>query len=90
MKRKIVMGLLVLGTIAGFGSGFARMCHGRHRGHEQFMDRVADECVQAARRADRQDREGRRPDGRGEDRGERWGRGDWGPADAHAGRPDPR
>lgn len=59
MIRKVVMGLLALGAIAGFGSGLARWHHMRHGGgRDQFMDRVAEQCVEAARRIDR--REGRR------------------------------
>jgi hypothetical protein len=79
MMRRVIMGLLVLGTVVGFGAGFARR-HMGHRGHEQLMDRVADECVDAARRADRRDREGRRPPDRRDER-----RGDF-----RAERPDPR
>src|SRR5687768_5468622 len=30
IRKKIVMGLLVLGVIGGFGSGIARLAHGRH------------------------------------------------------------
>lgn len=52
MKRKIVMGLLVLGTIGGFASGFASMrCHGRER-RQAFEDRVAETCVRAAKRVE--------------------------------------
>jgi hypothetical protein len=59
MMRRVVMGLLILGTIVGFGSGIARRVHGHHRNHDRFMDRVADECVDAARRADRRERDTR-------------------------------
>ena len=54
MRRKIVMGLLALGAVAGFGAGFARMgyWHGRH--HDHFERRVADVCVEAALRATKQ------------------------------------
>lgn len=63
MKRKIVIALLALGTLVGFGSGFARMHHGRHGRHDRFMDQVAERCVDAARRLDA--REGRRGPERG-------------------------
>jgi hypothetical protein len=53
MKRKIVMGLLALGTIGGFASGFASLrCHGQHR-RQAFEDRVAETCVRAAQRVER-------------------------------------
>ena len=52
MKRKVIMGLLALGTVGGFASGFASMkCHARNR-HEAFERKVADVCVRAAREAD--------------------------------------
>lgn len=54
MKRKIVIGLLAAGTIAGYAGGFASMrCHGKQR-REAFERRVAAVCVDAARDADRQ------------------------------------
>ncbi|NUO54779.1 MAG: hypothetical protein HOV80_38550 [Polyangiaceae bacterium] len=56
MKRKIVMGLLALGTIGGFASGFASMgCRAQHR-REAFENRVAETCVRAAKTVDREDR----------------------------------
>lgn len=30
MRRRIIMGLLALGTVAGFGSGIAHVVHARH------------------------------------------------------------
>lgn len=60
MMRKIVIGLLALGTIAGFGSGIAHWHHARHGGRDRFMDAVAERCVDAARRVDRRD--GRAPE----------------------------
>jgi len=65
MKRKIVIGLLALGTLAGFGSGIARIRHFHHGGRDRFMDQVAERCVDAARRLDRRAdraRERRAPD----------------------------
>jgi hypothetical protein len=52
MKRKVIMGLLALGTVGGFASGFASMkCHARNR-HDAFERKVADICVRAARDVD--------------------------------------
>jgi hypothetical protein len=54
MKRKIVIGLLALGTVAGFGIGIARLAGCRHHhgyGRHGFEQRVADICAQAALRA---------------------------------------
>lgn len=52
MKRKIIMGLLALGTIGGFASGFASMrCRAEHR-RQAFEDRVAETCVRAAQRVE--------------------------------------
>ncbi|MEO7112993.1 MAG: hypothetical protein ABI183_21320 [Polyangiaceae bacterium] len=52
MRRPFLMVLLALGTVAGFGSGFASM-HGCHRGGggSRFEQHVADVCYQAAQRA---------------------------------------
>ena len=30
MKRKVVIGLLALGTVLGYGAGFASLRHGKH------------------------------------------------------------
>jgi hypothetical protein len=53
MKRKLIIGLLALGTILGFALGFARVCgrhhHGWHR--QRFEQRVAEVCTQAALKA---------------------------------------
>ena len=65
MKRKIVIGLLALGTLVGFGSGIARMHHFRHGGRDRLMDQVAERCVDAARRLDR--KAGRAPDRRAQE-----------------------
>jgi len=54
IKRKIIMGLLAIGTIGGFASGFASMrCHGKHR-REAFQDKVAETCVRAAQRVEKE------------------------------------
>jgi len=55
IKRKIVMGLLVLGTIGGFAMGFKSLrggCHAQRTRHAQWEDRVADVCVRAAKNAE--------------------------------------
>lgn len=51
MKRKILIGLLTLGTIGGYGSAFACARHRAHARHEAFERHVADLCVNAAERA---------------------------------------
>ena len=51
MKRRLLIVLLTLGTIGGFGSGIASMrCHGNAR-RAAFERHVANVCVDAARRA---------------------------------------
>ncbi|MCC6214929.1 MAG: hypothetical protein IT376_08680 [Polyangiaceae bacterium] len=54
-KRKLLIGGLALGALAGFGAGFARLgacAHERHAHRRAaFEDRVADVCVRAAERA---------------------------------------
>ena len=54
MRRPFLMVLLALGTVAGFGSGFASMhaCHGS-RGGSRFEQHVADVCADAVRRTER-------------------------------------
>jgi hypothetical protein len=57
--RKLLIVLLALGAIVGYGAGFARLFHhgfhhgpGHHafHGREHFEQRVADVCVEAAER----------------------------------------
>jgi hypothetical protein len=64
MRRGFWIALLALGTVLGFGWGFARLCgyghfgygHHAHRMHGQFgpggrlEERAADACVRAAER----------------------------------------
>lgn len=59
MGRKVLMVVLGLGVVAGFGSGFARLCYGGwgHHGpggrfdrHAEFERHVADTCADAALR----------------------------------------
>ena len=59
MRRKLLMVLLGVGAIAGFGSGFARLAyggfgrfgHGDHFDrHSEFQRRVADACTESALR----------------------------------------
>jgi hypothetical protein len=48
MKRRILIIVLGLGTIAGFGSGIASAVH-HHRAHRAAFERhVADLCTDAA------------------------------------------
>jgi hypothetical protein len=51
MKRKILMIVLGLGAIAGFGTGFASLHH-CHAGRRAALERhVARVCLEAAREA---------------------------------------
>lgn len=58
MTRKLLMVLLGIGAVAGFGAGFARLCYGYgHHGrgdpfgrHAQLEQRVADACTESALR----------------------------------------
>jgi hypothetical protein len=55
MGRRILMVLLGVGAVAGFASGFARLCyggfgHGRWDRHAEFERRVADTCTESALR----------------------------------------
>jgi hypothetical protein len=59
MKRKILIGLLALGTVGGYASGFASMrCKARH-GRAAFEERVAETCVRAAKKVERDEQAGR-------------------------------
>ncbi|MCC6872976.1 MAG: hypothetical protein IT378_01605 [Sandaracinaceae bacterium] len=55
MRRKLLIAILALGTLGGFGSGIASLaCHGGryHQARREAFERhVADVCVDAARRA---------------------------------------
>lgn len=71
MRRKLLMVLLGLGAVAGFGSGIARLCYGgwahhaagaREGRHAAFERRVADTCTEAAKRVyDRASQPGQKP-----------------------------
>lgn len=50
MKRKLLIVLLGLGTVIGYGAGCARMHAHGHHSHARFEDRVADVCAAAAHR----------------------------------------
>ncbi|HEY6079291.1 MAG TPA: hypothetical protein VIW29_10835 [Polyangiaceae bacterium] len=56
MGRKLLMVVLGLGAVAGFGAGFARLCHsdwrpGARFGHHAELERrVADACTESALR----------------------------------------
>lgn len=62
MGRKILMVVLGLGAVAGFGSGFARLRHGgwghgpggRFERHAELERHVADTCTDAALRVYKQ------------------------------------
>ena len=51
MKRKILIGLLALGTVGGYASGFACAKHRAQDRRGAFEQHVADLCVSAAKRA---------------------------------------
>ena len=51
MKRRILIVLLTLGTIGGYGAGIAGMRCRAHARHGAFERRVAKVCVDAARGA---------------------------------------
>ena len=49
MRRRLIIALLALGTIGGYGMGFASMrCRAQHR-RAAFERHVAEVCVDAAR-----------------------------------------
>jgi hypothetical protein len=51
-RRKLLIVLFALGTVLGFGGGFATMrCHFRSR-HEAFERHVARVCLEAARESE--------------------------------------
>ena len=66
MKRRILIGLLGLGTVFGFSTGFASVSHSWHHRAERrqahFEAHIAEVCVDAARRGERVDRDGERWD----------------------------
>jgi len=51
MRRSILVPLLALGTIGGYGAGFASMACHSHARRAAFERHVAAVCVDAARRA---------------------------------------
>jgi hypothetical protein len=59
MGRKFLMVVLAVGAVAGFASGFGRLCYGgachfgpggRFDRHAEFERHVADTCTEAALR----------------------------------------
>ena len=48
MKRKLLLVVLALGTVAGYASALS--CHGRGERHRAWKQEVADLCVAAAER----------------------------------------
>jgi hypothetical protein len=56
MRRRLLIGLLALGTVGGYGMGFASMrCHARER-HARFEEHLAKVCTDAARDGERRGR----------------------------------
>ena len=54
VRRPFLMALLAVGTVVGYGAGFASL-HCRHSCHRQsFEQHIADVCVGAAKRAQNQ------------------------------------
>ncbi len=51
MKRKILIGLLAFGTVAGYGSAICSARWHRWQRQQAFERHVADVCVDAARRS---------------------------------------
>jgi hypothetical protein len=50
MRRKVIMTLLALGTVGGYASGAAHLCHARHwreNARQQIINDVARACVDA-------------------------------------------
>jgi hypothetical protein len=50
IQRKLLITLLAVGTVAGFGAGFASLKHRSCARRASFEQHVADVCVEAARR----------------------------------------
>jgi hypothetical protein len=53
MRYRMRIALLALGTLAGFGSGFASLACHRHQRREAFERHVARVCTDAAMEAQR-------------------------------------
>lgn len=53
MKRPLLIALLTLGTLGGFGHGFATLRHHHHQRRAHFERHVAHVCLEAAREAPR-------------------------------------
>lgn len=51
MKRRIAIGLLSFGALAGFGAGFFSLGARAHARHAAFERHVADVCTDAALRS---------------------------------------
>lgn len=65
MRRRLLMVVLALGAVAGFGAGFAHLCYGPgHFGRDrraEFERRVADTCAESALRVYSQKNAGQKP-----------------------------
>ena len=66
MPRKLLMVLLAVGAVCGFGAGFARLVHGHgpfghgREGRHAFERRIADVCAESALRVSGQGNGARR------------------------------
>lgn len=49
-RKKLLIALLALGTVAGYGWGFHSLRHCRYERRQAFERHVAEVCVDAARR----------------------------------------
>ncbi|HJL22083.1 MAG TPA: hypothetical protein RMH80_07610, partial [Polyangiaceae bacterium LLY-WYZ-15_(1-7)] len=49
MKRNILLALLSVGTVGGFGAGFASLHHHHRHRRAHFERHVAQVCLEAAR-----------------------------------------
>jgi len=48
MKRRLLLGVLALGSVLGYSSALCSWHHGRHAHRAHWEQRVADVCVRAA------------------------------------------
>jgi hypothetical protein len=55
MKRNFIIGLLAVGTIAGFSLGFTQMAFRHHHRRQSFEKHIANVCVDAALRTRKPD-----------------------------------
>ena len=48
MKRGILIGVLIVGAVAGLSAGFCRVGHAGWGHHRDFQERIAETCTDAA------------------------------------------